>query len=181
MLLLISDLQLSHEEIEVLAVLYTDSKATHNIEYEVVWLPVVNNSKPWTEEDKNKFNELQKFMPWHTLVDPSLLDPAVVKYIKEVWHFSKKAILVVLDVQGKEVSRNALHMMWIWGNSAYPFSDLEEESLWKKESWKLKLLVDDIDTTILQWVSPFSLFFCIYMMLNFHPLYKGGSMRTLNI
>jgi hypothetical protein len=70
-----------------------------------------------------------------------------------VWHFRNKPILVVLDPQGKVVSPNALHMMWIWGSNAFPFTSLREESLWREETWRLELLVDGIDPVILNWVS----------------------------
>jgi len=59
----------------------------------------------------------------------------------------------VLDPQGKVVCPNALHMMWIWGSSAFPFTSLREESLWKDETWRLELLVDGIDPVILNWVN----------------------------
>lgn len=163
-LLLISDLDLLHEEIVILHKFYRE-QIKSDVEYEVVWLPVVDRSKPLTEENQNKFHELQKEMPWYTLLHPSLLEPAVVRYIKEVWHFTKKAILVVLDLQGKVVCRNALHMMWIWGNTAYPFTNSKEESLWKEETWRLKLLVDDIDATIFAWVNQ-GKYICMYGGVN---------------
>ena len=159
MLLLISDLHMMHEEIMILEQFYKDAQSKPEIEYEIVWLPVVDTSKPLNEETQSKFHDMQIMMPWYTLVDPSLLDPAVVRYIKEVWRFTKKAILVVLDIQGKVVCQNALHMMWIWGNFAHPFSSLKEESLWKEETWRLELLIDAIDSIILNWVVPFSQFF----------------------
>lgn len=177
-LLLISDLDLLHEEIVILHKFYRE-QIKSDVEYEVVWLPVVDRSKPLTEENQNKFHELQKEMPWYTLLQPSLLEPAVVRYIKEVWHFTKKAILVVLDLQGKVVCRNALHMMWIWGNTAYPFTNSKEESLWKEETWRLKLLVDDIDATIFAWVAPFSQFFYRYFIF-IHYINTDACLR-LNI
>lgn len=99
------------------------------------------------------FYELKKMMPWYSVHDPSTLEPAVIKFIKEVWHFTKKAILVVLDPHGKVVCPNALHMIWIWKNLAYPFTTAKEEALWHEETWRLELLVDQIDPAILQWVN----------------------------
>ncbi|KAI3831158.1 hypothetical protein MKX03_016079 [Papaver bracteatum] len=63
-----------------------------------------------------------------------------IKYIKEVWSFQKKPILVVLDPQGRVFILNALHMMWIWGSLAFPFTSMREEALWKEESWRLEVL-----------------------------------------
>ncbi|KAJ6751406.1 hypothetical protein OIU85_001892 [Salix viminalis] len=86
------------------------------------------------------------------LYHPSLIEKPVIKFIKEVWHFRSRPILVVLDPQGKLVCPNALHMMWIWGSNAFPFTSLREESLWRDETWRLELLVDDIDPMILNWI-----------------------------
>lgn len=91
-------------------------------------------------------------MPWYIIHHPTMLEPAVIKFIKEVWHFAKKQILVVLDPQGKVACPNALHMVWIWGNLAYPFTSIKEEALWKSETWRLELLVDGIDPDMLEWV-----------------------------
>lgn len=152
-MLLISDLDISHDELLVLAKFYQDSKQRLEFQYEIVWLPVLEKTIPQNEEHENKFEQLQSTMPWYTLHHPSLLQPAVARYIKEVWHYAKKPILVALDPQGKLVSPNAIHMVWIWGNSAYPFTEKQESAKWDHENWKLQLVVNGIDKTILTWVS----------------------------
>ncbi|KAI9108812.1 hypothetical protein K1719_020117 [Acacia pycnantha] len=119
-LLLISDLDLSQEEIIILDNLYKDAKARG-----------------------------------HTLRN------AVIKYIKEVWNFTKKAIVVALDPQGRLSSPNAIHMIWIWGNLAFPFTHEKEEILWKSEIWSLELLVDGIDPSVLEWKAE-GKFLCLY-------------------
>ncbi|KAF6176950.1 hypothetical protein GIB67_027750 [Kingdonia uniflora] len=163
-LLLISDLDLSHDELAILEQMYNESRHQPNrveSHYEVVWLPVIDRSVPWTDEKQKQFETLQMLMPWYTVHHPSLLDPAVIKFIKEVWHFTKKPILVVLDPQGRVVSPNALHMMWIWGSLAFPFTSSREEALWKEETWRLELLVDGIDPVLLNWISE-GRFVCLY-------------------
>ena len=152
-MLLISDLDLSIDELVVLSSIYQESRTRSEYQYEIVWLPVLNRSVPWNEEHEKKFKYLQSQMPWYTLHHPSLLEPAVNRYIKEVWHFEKKMMLVVLDQQGKVACQNALHMVWIWQNLAYPFTHMKEEALWKEETWSLELLVDGIDPLILEWVT----------------------------
>ncbi|XP_057970955.1 protein SIEVE ELEMENT OCCLUSION B-like [Malania oleifera] len=159
--LLISDLDLSFEELTILDQIYKESKTRTEFQYDIVWLPVVDRSTPWSETHEKKFREQQATMSWYTLHHPTLLEPAVIKYIKEVWRFSKKLILVVLDLQGKVVSLNALHMMWIWGNLAYPFTTMKEEALWKEETWRLELLVDGIDPNIPNWIEE-KKFVCLY-------------------
>lgn len=150
-LLLISDLEISNEDIITLTQIYKDSKTHSDLHYEILWVPIVD-TLTWNDSHQHKLEQLQSMMPWHMIHHPNLLEPAVVKYIKETWKFEKKTILVTLDQQGKVTSTNALHMMWIWRNRAYPFTSTKEEMLWREESWKLELLVDNIDHNILRWV-----------------------------
>ncbi|KAK9726696.1 hypothetical protein RND81_05G231300 [Saponaria officinalis] len=152
-LLLISDLEIAREEIMVLDRTYRESRTRPELQYEIVWIPIVDQTNAWTDEHQQKFEQLQLMMMWHTLHHPSLLEPAAMKYIKDVWRFQKKMMLVVIDPQGKVVSPNALHMMLIWGNIAFPFTILKEESLWREETWRLELLVDSIDPQILDWIA----------------------------
>ncbi|KAK9104293.1 hypothetical protein Scep_021137 [Stephania cephalantha] len=163
-LLLISDLDISQEELSVLEQMYRDARqhpSRLENQFEVVWIPVIDKSVPWTELMQKKYEDLQANMQWYTLYQPSAIDPAVIKYIKEVWHFVKKPILVVLDPQGKVASPNALHMMWIWGIAAFPFTSAREEVLWREESWRLELLVDGMDSDLLKWISE-GRFICLY-------------------
>ncbi|KAH6819967.1 hypothetical protein C2S53_018126 [Perilla frutescens var. hirtella] len=149
-LLLISDADISHDELLILGQIYQDSRKRPEFHYEIVWLPLLE--KMINQQDEHKFEELQLQMPWYTLHNPGLLEPAVARYIKEAWHYTKKPILVALDPQGKLVSPNAIHMVWIWGNMAYPFTQKREMDLWNHEEWRLKLVVNGIDRKILDWI-----------------------------
>lgn len=169
MLLLISDLDLSQEEILVLDNLYKDARARGDTHYEMVWIPVVDKAT-WNETSKQKFEYLQSLMAWYSVYDPFIIEPSAIKYIKEVWNFSKTAILVALDPQGRLSSPNAVHMIWIWGNLAFPFTSEKEESLWKQEIWSLELLVDGIDPTVLEWVTKFSVHFISFVTFAMIPL-----------
>ncbi|GFZ03854.1 sieve element occlusion amino-terminus protein [Actinidia rufa] len=157
-LLLISDLDMFTEEVDILAQIY---KKRTELNYEIVWLPIVDRSTPWNEENQHKFQQLQLRMPWYTVVKYSLLEPAIIRYIKEVWKFEKKLMLVVLDPQGKVVCLNARHMILIWGNLAYPFTSTRETLLWKENTWSLELLVDDIDSNIPKWIRE-GKYICLY-------------------
>ncbi|KAG6635040.1 protein SIEVE ELEMENT OCCLUSION B-like isoform X1 [Carya illinoinensis] len=152
-LLLISDLDIPHDEITILGHLYQQDpiRKTDQTQYEVVWFPVVDRLSPHADQEKAKikFQELQSMMQWYSVIDPWTVEPAVIKYIKEMWSFNKKSILVSLDPQGRVASSNALHMMWIWGTLAIPFSVEKEETLWKSAFWGLALLIDGIDTTVI--------------------------------
>ncbi|CAL5372843.1 unnamed protein product [Camellia sinensis] len=160
-LLLISDLDIAHDEIMYLSLLHQDTRTRTDLHYEIVWLPIMDRStKPLNDANQQKFEQLQSMMPWYTL-HPLLLEPAVIKYIKEFWHFDKKLILVVLDQQGRVACPNAHHMVWIWGNLAYPFTIMREELLWKEETWRLELLVDAIDESIMNWIAQ-EKYICLY-------------------
>ncbi|KAK9050913.1 hypothetical protein SSX86_027538 [Deinandra increscens subsp. villosa] len=165
-LLLISDLDLPSDELSVLEQTYRDARqnlATPEIQYEVVWLPVVPGHMltPWTNENQSKFEALRNMMPWYSVHHPSLLDQASIKYIKEVWHFDQKPLVVVMDPQGRIVNTNALHMMWIWGSVAFPFTSMREEALWREETWRIELLADTIDPMIYDWIAE-EKYICLY-------------------
>ncbi|KAH8495395.1 hypothetical protein H0E87_018538 [Populus deltoides] len=163
-LLLISDLEISNEELSMLQQMYSEVRelpGRPESQYEVVWLPVVDRSSPWSESKQKLFEDIKRMMPWYSVYHPSLLDVAVIIYIKEVWHFNKRPLLVVLDPQGRVVNPNAIHMMWIWGSLAFPFTSLKEEALWKEETWEIELLADSIDPMILSWIDQ-GKYICLY-------------------
>ncbi|KAK4427033.1 protein SIEVE ELEMENT OCCLUSION B [Sesamum alatum] len=151
-LLLISDLDVSLDELRILSHIYQES-SRQEFQYEIVWLPILETTTTWNEEHEHTFEHLQSMMPWYTLQHPRLLDRAVSRYIKEAWHYSKKPILVSLDPQGRLASPNAIHMVRIWGNVAYPFSSTKELAKWGEEKWRLELVVNGIDRSIMTWIS----------------------------
>ncbi|KAL2515490.1 Protein SIEVE ELEMENT OCCLUSION B [Forsythia ovata] len=160
-LLLISDLDISSDELRILDHIYQQSRNKLEFQYEIVWFPIVDRPMSWNEGHELMFHELQSKMPWYTLHHPNLLQLAVARYIKEVWHYVKKPILVALDPQGRVVSKNALHTVWIWGNLAYDFTSTKEEALWREETWTLRLLVDGIDQFILDSIKD-DKYICLY-------------------
>ncbi|KAJ7957669.1 Protein SIEVE ELEMENT OCCLUSION B like, partial [Quillaja saponaria] len=163
-LLFITGLDLAQEELMILDQMYQESRqdpTRAESEYEVVWLPVVDRTIPWNEVKQNKFDNMQLMMPWYSVFHPSVLEPTGIRYIKEVWHFNYKPTLVVLDLQGKVVNPNAIHMMWIWGSLAYPFTSSREEALWRDETWRIELLADTIDPMIFTWITE-GKYICLY-------------------
>ncbi|XP_008464491.2 protein SIEVE ELEMENT OCCLUSION B-like isoform X2 [Cucumis melo] len=160
-LLLISDLDIPHEEVMILDNLFKESHQRPEIRYEIVWIPIIDPAVEQHSKSKHKFEELKQLMPWFSVYDPSIIELSTIRFIKEKWNFRKKTILVALDPQGKVSSTNALHMLWIWGNLAFPFTSEREEALWKTESWRLELLIDGIDLSILDWAAE-GRYICIY-------------------
>ncbi|KAG8495880.1 hypothetical protein CXB51_007700 [Gossypium anomalum] len=150
-LLLISNLDISQEEIRVLELVYKERVSSgHN--YEILWLPIVDRI-PRNDDYLEKFSNKKLIMPWYTLTHQFSIKPAVIKYIREVWGFVKKPIAVTLNPQGKVLSTNALNMMWIWRNSAFPFSNGKEEGLWKDKPSTLEHLVHCLEPNLPTWVS----------------------------
>ncbi|KAJ0564040.1 putative sieve element occlusion [Helianthus annuus] len=155
-LLLISGLDLSRDELSILEQIYSESRiqgSRIDALYDVVWVPIVDPYVEYTDAMHTQFEDMKNGMPWYSVNHPSNIDRAVKKSIGDRWHFRNKPILVVLDPQGRELSPNALHMMWIWGSTAFPFTTAREEALWRDETWRLELLVSGMDPTILNWVS----------------------------
>ncbi|XP_026451189.1 protein SIEVE ELEMENT OCCLUSION A-like [Papaver somniferum] len=128
---------------------------------EVIWIPIVDKLTPWTEGKEQAFEALRSLMSWFTIHHPSLIDQPVIRYIKEIWHLSKKPILVVLDPHGRVVCLNALHMMSFWGILAFPLTRSRQDAVWKEETWRLELLMDGIDPTTLNWIAE-GRFICMY-------------------
>ncbi|KAK9203762.1 hypothetical protein WN943_014018 [Citrus x changshan-huyou] len=149
---------ISQEEILFLSNMYKDLKESK--ECRIVWLPIVDGSID-RQQALDKFKNLQNRMPWYSIQDPAMIQPAVIKYVKEEWKYSKKAIIVSVDPQGRILNQNAFHTLWIWGISAFPFTAETEEALWKEKPWTLELLVGDIDATILEWMKE-ERFICLY-------------------
>ncbi|KAK1403242.1 hypothetical protein POM88_002847 [Heracleum sosnowskyi] len=54
-----------------------------------------------------------------------------------------------------------LHVMWIWGIKAYPFTSLREEQLWEEESWRIELLAAPFEAMIFDWINA-GKFICLY-------------------
>nr|KAJ0204102.1 hypothetical protein LSAT_V11C500290740 [Lactuca sativa] len=102
LLLLISWLDMSCEELSILEEIYNEScihGSRTNALYEVVWIPIVDPSVNYTKEMDRKFEEMNEKMSWYSVSHPSIIDKVVMKCIGDRWHFRKSPILM-----GKELS-----------------------------------------------------------------------------
>ncbi|KAJ0075539.1 hypothetical protein Patl1_33431 [Pistacia atlantica] len=150
-LLLISDVY-TDEEVFILDKMYREFPDDRTREYEVVWIPVVDMSTPWSQAKQDQFENRQSKMPWYSVYHPLMIDKAVIMYIQEVWQFIKNPIIVVFDREGKVINTNALHIIWIWGSRAFPFTSSKEAELWTQETWRIDLLANHIDAAIQTWI-----------------------------
>ncbi|KAJ0551085.1 putative sieve element occlusion [Helianthus annuus] len=155
-LLLISGLDLSRDEVSILEEIYSESRfqgwRRMDTLFDLVWVPIVDPYVEYTDAMHRRFEEMRSTMPWYSVNHPSNIDRAVKKSIGGRWYFRDMPIIVVLDPQGRELNPNALPMMWIWGSTAFPFTTAREEALWRDETWRLELLFGTLDPTILYWV-----------------------------
>ncbi|KAE8697282.1 omega-6 fatty acid desaturase, endoplasmic reticulum isozyme 1 [Hibiscus syriacus] len=124
-LLLISDLDIIQDEIHVLEAVYKYERSSE-VNYEIIWLPIVDSSA-WN------------YIWLSAKVFESAIDDAM-------------PIVVTLDPQGKVTCPNALNMLWIWGNAAFPFTTEKEASLWKAEAWTIELLIDGLEPNLFNWM-----------------------------
>ncbi|KZV40025.1 hypothetical protein F511_12420 [Dorcoceras hygrometricum] len=149
-LLLITDLNIPHEELNILHSIYNQHPTRQ--EYEVLWLPIVEPSTTSVASFQDTdFHNLRNLMPWHSVEHPSFIEPVAVRYIREVWNFVHRPMLVVLDPQAKLSNLDALPMMWIWGSNGFPFTKQRETALWAESTWNLELLADAIDPRFTDW------------------------------
>ncbi|XP_042065299.1 protein SIEVE ELEMENT OCCLUSION B-like [Salvia splendens] len=147
-LLLISGLKISEEEITKIGAFYSESR--EKAQYEIVWVPMVEKMD---EKDEKTFKERKCKMPWHAIEHPQYVKPGLVKYAREEWRYSEKSIMVSIDHRGRVVHEDAYSMMCTWGNAAYPFSQTRELDQWKiLKEWSLKFMVQQSKQQISKWV-----------------------------
>lgn len=145
--LFISYLNISDEEIKEI----TQQVGKQGRQFEILWLPIID--KPLeSNEIKHEILRKASLMPWYSLNYSFILQPAVIRFIKEVWRFEKKPLMVVLNGHGNIVCSNAYHKFMVWGSAAYPFDDHRVETLWEEATWSLEFLVDGIVSDKEQWV-----------------------------
>ncbi|KAI6694171.1 hypothetical protein NL676_021881 [Syzygium grande] len=139
-MLLISDQNLSVDDISILEKIYKEPKFKEE-GYEIVWVPIIEQEG---EDVINQFKNLQSQMPWYSVHYPTLINKVAIKIIKEKWHFRRKTIVTVLDPQGRVSNQNAMSLIRVWGWQAFPFTDSVGADLWKRDINRFELLVTDM-------------------------------------
>uniref|UniRef100_A0A7N0ZR50 Sieve element occlusion C-terminal domain-containing protein n=1 Tax=Kalanchoe fedtschenkoi TaxID=63787 RepID=A0A7N0ZR50_KALFE len=146
LLLLISGLDISSNEVLFLRDTYIESKTSVQQDYEIVWVPILSGQ--WTTSSEEKCAKLSQMMSWYMIEHPNFISENTKKFIKHVWKFKRRPIVVAIDKDGDVVCPNGIHMMYIWGSKAFPFTLLRERSLWNSTEARLDSLVFDIDPNI---------------------------------
>ncbi|XP_074318383.1 protein SIEVE ELEMENT OCCLUSION B-like [Silene latifolia] len=148
-LLLISGLNIASEDITNLKRVTIDSERDV-----IVWIPIIKHSISGSDDVKNQLETMQNLMPWYSIHQPSLIEDGAIEAFRNEWYFKDRPILVVSSPQAKELNKNAIFMVRIWQN--LPVDSLSSEmelQLWEKQTWNLKLLINDIiDPIIHEWI-----------------------------
>ncbi|KAK4391152.1 protein SIEVE ELEMENT OCCLUSION B [Sesamum angolense] len=155
-LLLISELDIDKvQDLVILSDIYEESRmheTSAENHYEVVWVPILDPSNKITPDMEKILENNRTRMQWYSVNHPNKIDPLVIKLIREQFHYHDQPILVVLDPEGRVVNTNAIDMIWIWGNSGFPFSQASEEALWKDGVSGLELIVNGFHHKTENWV-----------------------------
>ncbi|XP_074278777.1 protein SIEVE ELEMENT OCCLUSION B-like [Silene latifolia] len=147
-LLLISGIDIPSEDIESIKRATVDTEKD-----EIVWIPVINRLIAGLDRVKNEIETLQNSMSWYS-VQPSRVTDHASYFFELEWGFRGTPMLVLLSPWGRLLRHGALDMVRIWQNlSVDNLTRDMERQLWKKETWNLKLLVNDIiDPIIQKWI-----------------------------
>ncbi|KAL2231944.1 UNVERIFIED_CONTAM: Protein SIEVE ELEMENT OCCLUSION B [Sesamum indicum] len=155
-LLLISGLDIDEDQdLVILSAIYKESRmheTSAENHYEVVWIPILDPSNKMTPDMEKILENKRTRMQWYSVNAPNKIDPLVIKLIREQYHYQDQPIVMVLDPQGMVVNTNAIDMIWIWQNRAFPFSQATEEALWKDGVSGLELFVNGFHHEIENWV-----------------------------
>ena len=144
MLLFISGLDISDDDVSVLMPVYESTRKDER--YKIVWVPIVDQ---WTEEMKKKLEIVRSKMPWYVVKNYSPV--AGIRFLKEQWEYKGKPTVVVMSPQGRVENPNALHLIRVWGMKAFPFDKSAQDNISKELNW-IGPVVNNIHPTIQTWV-----------------------------
>ncbi|XP_074319738.1 protein SIEVE ELEMENT OCCLUSION B-like [Silene latifolia] len=146
-LLLISGIDIASEDIASLKHVSIDPRKD-----EIVWIPIINDRSI----AENQLKTLQNSMPWYSVRQPSMVRQDALDLFKGIRDFFKGwPKLLIRSPSGSVLKNDAIPIVRIWQNLSVDNlinGDMERQ-LWEKETWNLKLLVNDvIDPIVQQWV-----------------------------
>ncbi|XP_056174020.1 protein SIEVE ELEMENT OCCLUSION B-like isoform X1 [Syzygium oleosum] len=138
-MLLISDLNLLDEDRETLTSIYSECTFQCS-NYKIMWVPIVEEHH---EVMQKKFLDKRSEMRWYT--SNSIVSKPTAKFIRKKWQFRQQTKVVVLNQQGKVVNIDAMAMIRLWGQEAFPFTESKGQELWNRQgiNW-FKLVVNNM-------------------------------------
>lgn len=152
MILLISGLEISNDDIRALNLVYEELKREDN--YKIVWIPMIA-SEHFEEESRKRYEYVRSTMKWYAVQYTTKI--AGLRFLEEIWQLRDDALMVVLDSKSKVKFSNAIHLLRVWGTHAIPFSHERANALLRK-NWPESTIVKFSDVPRLQsWVCNFLL------------------------
>ncbi|XP_054822771.1 protein SIEVE ELEMENT OCCLUSION B-like [Prosopis cineraria] len=121
-------------------------------EFKILWAPIVDYDSSVTGDpkDKKKFEELKRQMDWY-VVEYSIIPPICKKLIRNGLKYQNKPMVPVFNPQGHLTNKNALHMLFAWGDPAFPWGEDDDLHLNMEWNWfwtEMKRHNPEID----QWI-----------------------------
>ncbi|KAJ4963910.1 hypothetical protein NE237_023849 [Protea cynaroides] len=135
----ITEFNVKEEDFSVLKDTYKQVKKKG---FEVLWIPVVDQSIEWKDELVDDLEKVARKMPWWSLTSPLSSNNPVWWYIKQDWQFRRTPMLVVLDKYAKVIHTNALPMVNYWREEAFPFSMETEAKLWREKNPTITMIIE---------------------------------------
>ncbi|KAG7026205.1 Protein SIEVE ELEMENT OCCLUSION B [Cucurbita argyrosperma subsp. argyrosperma] len=99
-ILVISELNISNDDIEALHHVYERLKTDHKT-YEIVWIPIIPAS--YHAEDLKRYEYLRSIMKWHSI--PFTTKIAGMRYMEERWQLREDPLVVKQEFAKKKLAR----------------------------------------------------------------------------
>lgn len=148
-ILVISELSISEEDIKAIHQVYNELK--RDDKYEIVWIPII--PERYLEEDRRRYEYLRSTMKWYSMQFTTRI--AGMRYIEEKWQFREDPLVVVLNSQSKVEFTNAIHLIRVWGTEAIPFTHNRTDYLLRKHWPESTLVKFTHQPRLLSWVCIF--------------------------
>ncbi|XP_022138379.1 protein SIEVE ELEMENT OCCLUSION B-like [Momordica charantia] len=126
-ILVISGLNISEEDIKALHIVYNELHGEDK--YKIVWIPIINPNDV-AEENKQRYEDLVSKMPWYIVQYTEKI--AGWRFLEENWQLRDDPLVVVLNSQSKVEFTNAIHLIRVWGSEAIPFTNQKLDTLLRK-------------------------------------------------
>lgn len=146
MILVISGLNISDEDIKALHVVYDEESKEDK--YKIVWISII--SKLTQEEDQKRYDYVRSTMKWYAV--PYATKIAGIRFLEENWQLRDDPLVVVMNSKSKVQFNNAIHLVRVWGIDAIPFTHERSDILLRK-NWPDSTIFKFIDhPRLTSWV-----------------------------
>ena len=134
-ILIISGVDISVDDLTAIHQVYSELKA-RDANYEIIWIPII--PEPYQEEDRKRYEYLRSTMKWHSVEFTTKISG--MRYIEEKWQLREDPLVVVLNPQSKVEFMNAIHLIRVWENEAFPFT-LDRTQALLRRNWPESTLI----------------------------------------